>query len=99
MAMIAKELLKFEVITDYTSIYDDYLRKGQKNEFWLVNTNKLVKFYPGVDVLKTGYTTEAKYCLTATAKKDDMRVIAVVMGAESDKKQNTTVIVMLNYAF
>lgn len=99
MAIIARELLKYETITNYTSIYDDYLRKGQKNEFWLVNTNKLVKFYPGVDGLKTGYTTEAKYCLTATAKKDDMRVIAVVMGAESVKKRNATVSGMLDYAF
>src|SRR5690625_2383008 len=99
MAMIAKELLKFEVITDYTSIYDDYLRKGEKNEFWLVNTNKLVKFYPGVDGLKTGYTNEAKYCLTATAKKDHMRVITVVMGADTTKKRNATTSKMLDYAF
>src|SRR5690625_4678839 len=99
LAIIARELLKYESITNYTSIYEDYLRKGKKNEFWLVNTNKLVKFYPGVDGLKTGYTTEAKYCLTATAKKDDMRVIAVVMGAESVKKRNATVSGMLDYAF
>src|SRR5690606_32370164 len=61
MAIIAKELLKYETITEYTSIYEDYLRKGKENEFWLVNTNKLVRFYPGVDGLKTGYTQEAKY--------------------------------------
>lgn len=99
MAIIAKELLKYEDITNYTSIYDDYLRKGQENEFWLVNTNKLVKFYPGVDGLKTGYTNEAKYCLTATAKKNDMRVIAVVMGADTVKKRNATISDMLDYAF
>lgn len=99
MAIIAKELLKYEAITDYTSIYEDYLRKGQDNEFWLVNTNKLVRFYPGVDGLKTGYTSEAKYCLTATAKKDDMRVIAVVMGVDTVKKRNATVSAMLDYAF
>ena len=87
MAMIARELLKYEFITDYTSIYEDYLRKGTEDEFWLVNTNRLVKFYPGVDGLKTGFTQEAKYCLTATAKKDNMRLIAVVMGAESPKKE------------
>src|SRR5690625_4331686 len=46
MAIIAKELLKYESITEYTSLYEDYLRKGEENEFWLVNTNKLVKFYP-----------------------------------------------------
>lgn len=99
MAMIAKELLKYESITNYTSIYEDYLRKGKKNEFWLVNTNKLVKFYPGVDGLKTGFTNEAKYCLTATAKKDNMRVITVVMGAETTKNRNATTSKMLDYAF
>src|SRR5690625_3613352 len=99
MAMIAKELLKYETITDYTSIYDDYLRKGEKNEFWLVNTNKLVKFYPGVDGLKTGYTNEAKYCLTATAKKDHMRVITVVMVTDTTKKRNTTTSKIIDYAF
>src|SRR5699024_6379742 len=77
MAVMAKEVLKYESVTEYTSIYEDYLRKGEENEFWLVNTNKLVKFYPGVDGLKTGYTNEAKYCLTATAEKNDMRMNAV----------------------
>lgn len=99
MAMIAKELLKYEDITNYTSIYEDYLRKGQENEFWLVNTNKLVRFYPGVDGLKTGYTNEAKYCLTATAEKNDMRVVAVVMGVDTTKERNATVSNMLDYAF
>lgn len=99
MAIIAKELLKYETITDYTSIYEDYLRKGEENEFWLVNTNKLVKFYPGVDGLKTGFTNEAKYCLTATAKRDGMRVIAVVMGAGTVKERNASVSQMLDYAF
>ncbi|MFD2630745.1 D-alanyl-D-alanine carboxypeptidase family protein [Oceanobacillus kapialis] len=99
MAMIAKELLKYESITNYTSVYEDYLRKGQENEFWLVNTNKLVRFYPGVDGLKTGFTNEAKYCLTATAEKNGMRVIAVVMGAETTKERNASVSGMLDYAF
>lgn len=99
MAIIAKELLKYESITEYTSIYEDYLRKGTEDEFWLVNTNKLVRFYPGVDGLKTGFTSEAKYCLTATAKKNDMRVVAVVMGIETSKERNATVSQMLDYAF
>lgn len=99
MAMMAKELLSHESITKYTSIYEDYLRKGTDNEFWLVNTNKLVRFYPGVDGLKTGFTSEAKYCLTATAKKNDMRVVAVVMGAETPKERNSTISNMLDYAF
>ncbi|MFZ3577084.1 D-alanyl-D-alanine carboxypeptidase family protein [Virgibacillus sp. DJP39] len=99
MAVIAQHLLNYETITEYTSLYEDYLRKGKEDEFWLVNTNKLVRFYPGVDGLKTGYTSEAKYCLTATAKKNDMRIIAVVMGAESPKIRNSIVSNMLNYSF
>jgi serine-type D-Ala-D-Ala carboxypeptidase (penicillin-binding protein 5/6) len=99
MAVMAKELLKYEDITKYTSIYEDYLRKGTEDEFWLVNTNKLVRFYDGVDGLKTGYTSEAKYCLTATAKRGDMRVIAVAMGADTTKKRNADVSAMLDYAF
>lgn len=98
-AIISKQLLKYESITEYTSIYEDYLRKGEPTEFWLVNTNKLVRFYPGVDGLKTGYTNEAKYCLAATAKKDDMRMIAVVMGAETSKKRNAIISNMLDYGF
>lgn len=99
MAMMAKELLSHESITNYTSVYEDYLRKGTEDEFWLVNTNKLVRFYPGVDGLKTGFTNEAKYCLTATAKKGDMRVIAVVMGVDTPKDRNSTVSNLLDYAF
>ncbi|WP_181350002.1 D-alanyl-D-alanine carboxypeptidase family protein [Thalassobacillus sp. CUG 92003] len=99
MAIMAQELLKHEEITEYTKIYDDYLRKGQKNEFWLVNTNKLMKSYPGMDGLKTGFTSEAKYCLTATAKRDGMRLITVVMGAKTPKERNADVASMLDYAF
>ena len=61
MAMIAKELVKHEKVLEYSSIYEDYLRKGTDKEIWLVNTNKLVKFYKGLDGLKTGYTKEAGY--------------------------------------
>lgn len=99
MAVMSKELLKYEQIINYTSIYEDYLRKGKENEFWLVNTNKLVRFYPYVDGLKTGYTSEAKFCLAATAKKDDMRVVAVVMGADSAKKRNSMTMELIDYAF
>lgn len=64
-----------------------------------LNTNKLVRFYNGVDGLKTGYTGEAGYCLTATAKKNNMRVIAVVMGEPDSKVRNSEVSSMLDYAF
>ncbi|MFC0298098.1 D-alanyl-D-alanine carboxypeptidase family protein [Geobacillus jurassicus] len=99
MAMMARELLKYEDITKYTSKYEDYLRENTDKKFWLVNTNRLVKFYPGVDGLKTGYTAEAKYCLTATAKKNGMRVIAVVFGAPTPKSRNAQITKMLDYAF
>ncbi|WP_066060815.1 D-alanyl-D-alanine carboxypeptidase family protein [Neobacillus soli] len=99
MAIMAKELLKYEDITKFTGMYEAYLRENTDNKFWLVNTNKLVRFYPGVDGLKTGFTAEAKYCLTATAKKDGMRVIAVVFGSPTSKERNAQVTKMLNYAF
>lgn len=99
MALMARELLKYDLITKYTGKYEDYLREDTDNKFWLVNTNKLVKFYQGVDGLKTGFTNEAKYCLTATAKRDDMRVVAVVMGAPSPKKRNSEVTKLFDYAF
>ncbi|MFD1707085.1 D-alanyl-D-alanine carboxypeptidase family protein [Siminovitchia sediminis] len=99
MAIMAKELLKYEGITDFTKQYESYLREDSDKKFWLVNTNKLVRFYPGVDGLKTGFTSEAKYCLTATAKKDGMRVIAVVFGAPTSKSRNAQITKMLDYAF
>ena len=99
MAMIAKELVKHEEIFEYTSIYEDYLRKGTDRELWLVNTNKLVRFYKGVDGLKTGYTAEAGYCLTATAKKNGMRIITVVMGEPDSKIRQKETTEMLDYAF
>lgn len=99
MAIMAKELLKYQYITKFSGTYEDYLRVNTDKKFWLVNTNRLVKFYPGVDGLKTGYTSEAKYCLTATAKKGDMRVIAVVFGAPSPKERNAQITKMLDYAF
>jgi serine-type D-Ala-D-Ala carboxypeptidase (penicillin-binding protein 5/6) len=99
MAIMAKELLKYEDITKFTGKYEAYLRENTDNKFWLVNTNKLVRFYPGVDGLKTGFTSEAKYCLTATAKKNGMRVIAVVFGAPTSKERNAQVTKMLDFAF
>ncbi|MGE7759378.1 D-alanyl-D-alanine carboxypeptidase family protein [Peribacillus sp. NPDC097895] len=99
MSIMAKELLKYDTITRFTGTYEDYLRENTDKKFWLVNTNRLVKFYPGVDGLKTGFTNEAKYCLTATAKKGNMRVIAVVFGADSPKERNAQVTKMLDYAF
>ena len=99
MSIIAKELVKHEKVLTFTSVYEDYLRENTDKKIWLVNTNKLVRFYDGVDGLKTGYTKEAGYCLTATAKKDGMRIIAVVMGEPDSKTRNKEVSEMLDYSF
>ena len=99
MALIAKELVKHKKILDYSSIYETYLRKDTDKQIWLVNTNKLVRFKPGVDGLKTGYTKESGYCLTATMKQGTMRVIAVTMGEPDSTTRNDEVSGMLDYAF
>lgn len=99
IAIMSQELLKHERITEFTGKYEDYLRKDTENPFWLVNTNKLVRFYSGVDGLKTGYTSKAKYGLSATAKRDNMRVIAVVLGEPDTKTRNAEVVSLFDYAF
>ena len=99
MSIIAKELVKHEKILNFSSIYETYLREDTDNKFWLVNTNKLVRFYNGVDGLKTGYTEEAGYCLTATIKKDNMRLIAVAMGEPTSNTRNSEVSALLDYGY
>ncbi len=99
MAVMARELVKHPKILEFSSIYEDYLRKNTSNSFWLVNTNKLVKFYSYIDGLKTGYTGNAGYCLTATGKKREMRLISVVMGEENTEKRTTDTLAMLDYGF
>ena len=99
MAIMAKELVKHEKVFEFTSIYEDYLRKGTDKAFWLVNTNKLVRFYNGVDGLKTGYTSEAGFCITATAKINDMRIITVVMGEPDSKTRNADVTSVFDYVY
>ena len=99
MAIIARELVKYPEVLEYTSIYEDYLRQDTDRKIWLVNTNKLVRFYPGVDGLKTGYTSAAGFCLTATAKKGNTRFIVVAMGEPDSKTRNAEVTEMLDYAF
>ncbi|WP_373230543.1 D-alanyl-D-alanine carboxypeptidase family protein [Cohnella sp.] len=99
IALMSRELLKYEGITKYTGLYQDYLRKDSSKPFWLVNTNKLVRFYHGADGLKTGFTSEAKFCLSATARRENMRLIAVVMGEPNTKTRNAEVSHMFDYAF
>lgn len=99
MAIMASNLINHEKILNYTSIYEDYFNKPDGSRTWLVNTNKLVRFFKGVDGLKTGYTKEAGYCLTATAKKNNVRYITVVMGEPSSDIRSSETTNMLNYAF
>lgn len=99
MAVIARNLLNHEKILDFSSVYEDYLRQDTENKFWLINTNKLVRYYEGADGLKTGHTDAAKYCLAATAKKNKMRLIAVVLGEEESKVRNSEAMALLDYGF
>lgn len=99
MSLIAKELVKHEEILEFTGTYEDYLRVDTSSPFWLVNTNRLVRFYSGVDGLKTGFTNSAGYCLTATAKRDNMRLITVVMGESDTNKRSDDTTKMLDYGF
>ncbi len=99
MAIMARELVKHEKILEFSSIYEDYLRKNTENSFWLVNTNKLVKFYSYIDGLKTGFTDNAGYCLTATGKKNNMRLISVVMGEDNTDNRSADTLAMLDYGF
>lgn len=98
MAMMARHLvMNYPDILSYTSIYEDYVREDTTKKFWLVNTNKLVKFMDGVDGLKTGWTEKSGYCLTATISKNNERFIAVSMGNTSTTKRNQEVSNLLNY--
>ena len=99
MSVMARELLKHEKILDFTRVYEEYLTKPDGSQIWLVNTNKLVRFYDGVDGLKTGFTQKAGYCLTATGKKNNLRLISVVMGEESIEKRSSDTVKLLNYGF
>ena len=99
MAVMARELIKHEKILEFTGTYEDYFRENTDKKFWLVNTNKLVRFYQGVDGLKTGYTGEAGYCLTSTMKRGNMRIITVVMNEPDSATRNSETVKMLDYAF
>lgn len=99
MAIIARELLSHEEILEFSSVYEDYLRVDTPNKFWLVNTNKLVRFYDGADGLKTGHTDAAKYCMAVTAKRENMRLLAIVLGEEESKVRNKETSDILDYGF
>ena len=100
LAIIARELvLKHPKILEFSSIYEDYLRKDTANPFWLVNTNKLINFYEGADGLKTGHTDNAGYCLASTAKRNNLRLIGIVLGEKDSKIRNREMMDLLDYGF
>ncbi len=99
MSIIVKELLKHDQIFEFSSVYEDYLRADTPNKFWLVNTNKLIRTYPGADGLKTGHTDDALYCMAVTAKKDGLRLVALVFGEENSKVRNSETAALLDYGF
>ncbi len=96
VAIMSRELLKHPKITDYTSIWTDELRGGK---FKLANTNKLIRFYTGANGLKTGSTSEALCCLSASAERDGMQLIAVVLGAPTSAKRFSSAKSLLDYGF
>ncbi len=100
LSMMASYLIEIggDKLLETTSLYDSYIREGTK-KFWLVNTNKLLKSYQGADGLKTGYTKEAGYCMVATAKKDGLRLIGVVLKEKEPKVRNSELIQLLDYGF
>ena len=96
VAVMSCELLKHEKITDYTTIWMDSLRNGQTE---LVNTNKLVRFYEGTTGLKTGTTSKAGCCVSASAKREGTHLVAVVMGSNNSSDRFETAKAMLNWGF
>ncbi|MBE6645147.1 MAG: D-alanyl-D-alanine carboxypeptidase [Ruminococcaceae bacterium] len=96
IAIMSRELIKHDIILKYSSLWQDTIRGG---EFTLTNTNRLVRFYDGCNGLKTGSTDKAGYCVSATAKRGDMQLIAVIMGAETRDIRNEIARKMLDFGF
>ena len=96
IAIMSRELIKYPKITEYSSIWIDTVRNG---EFGLTNTNRLVRFYKGCTGLKTGSTSKAGFCISATAERDGLSLIAVIMGSPSRDERNAAAVSLLNYGF
>lgn len=96
IGIMSVELMKHDLITDYTTVWMDSLRNGETE---LVNTNKLVRFYSGTTGIKTGTTNKAGCCVSASAKRDDLHLVAVVMGSANSNERFETAKAMLNYGF
>ena len=96
IATMSRELMKHPTILKYTTIWQDSIRNGS---FVLTNTNRLIRFYPGANGLKTGSTAKAGFCISAAAKREGMQLIAVVMGASTRDSRNETAKQLLNWGF
>lgn len=96
LAVIAREVLKHDLIYNYSTIWLDYLRNGKTE---LNNTNKLVNKYDGINGLKTGTTSKAGFCVCATAEREDMNLIAVVLGADTSEHRFQTASNLLDFGF
>jgi D-alanyl-D-alanine carboxypeptidase (penicillin-binding protein 5/6) len=99
MAIIARELLKHDGILDFTKVYEDYIRQDTSNKSWIVNTNKLVRFYEGADGLKTGFTDNAGSCIAVTAKRNGLRFIVIALGYKKSTVRNEEAKALLDYGF
>lgn len=98
IAVMSRELVKYPKILEWASIWVDYLQLPDRKAM-LVNTNKLIRDYPGMDGIKTGHTDEAGFCLAATAQRDNMRLISVIMRASSEKEREELTSRLLDYGF
>lgn len=96
IATMSRELIGHDIILKYSSIWQDTIRDG---EFTLTNTNRLVRYYDGCNGLKTGSTDKAGFCISATAKRGNMQLIAVIMGAETRDGRNNAARALLDYGF
>ncbi|ACD52133.1 MULTISPECIES: D-alanyl-D-alanine carboxypeptidase family protein [Clostridium] len=99
ISLMSIELLKHPTILKYTGTYMDSISEGRKSPIELVNHNKLVRFFEGCDGLKTGFTNEAKYCISATATRNGVRMLTVIMGAPTYKIRNRDAGILLNHGF
>ena len=99
IAIMSLELLKHPTILKYSGTYMETISDNRKSPIELVNHNKLVRFFDGCDGLKTGFTQEAKYCISATATRGGVRMLSVIMGAPTYKIRNRDASMLLNYGF
>ncbi|MGH4138040.1 serine hydrolase [Clostridium sp.] len=99
ISIMSRELLKYPKILKYSGTYMETISEGRKTPIGLVNHNKLVRFFDGCDGLKTGFTNEAKYCISATAVRNNVRMLAIIMGAPTYKVRNNDASMLMNFGF